>query len=38
MGEIWLAALITLLVLALLLASRPFTEKWDPGSDTKAPE
>jgi putative Mg2+ transporter-C (MgtC) family protein len=38
MGEIWLAGLITLLVLALLLASRPFTEKWDPGSDTKAPE
>lgn len=32
MGEIWLAAIVALLVLLLLLASRPFTERWDPGT------
>ena len=32
MGELWLATLISALVFALLIISRPFTEKWDPGS------
>ncbi len=36
MGEIWLAAIVSLIVLIILLVSRPFTEKWDPGSDTEA--
>lgn len=33
MGELWLATLISSLVFALLIISRPFTEKWDPGSN-----
>lgn len=37
MGEIWLAAIISAIVLALLVASRPFTEKWDPGSQEGDP-
>ena len=32
MGELWLATVISALVFALLIISRPFTEKWDPGS------
>ncbi|MDG5747156.1 MgtC/SapB family protein [Qipengyuania sp. XHP0207] len=32
MGELWLGAVIALLVLILLLVSRPFTERWDPGN------
>ena len=32
MGELWLATIMSALVLILLVASRPFTEKWDPGS------
>lgn len=32
-GEIWLAAIVTSIVLVLLVASRPFTEKWDPSSN-----
>lgn len=32
-GEIWLAAIVAVVVLVLLVASRPFTAKWDPGSD-----
>ena len=30
-GEIWLAAIITGIVLVVLIASAPFTEHWDPG-------
>ena len=33
MGEIWLAAIVSATVLLLLIASRPFTEKWDPDPD-----
>ena len=32
MGELWLAAIITAIVVVLLVVSRPFTEKWDPES------
>jgi len=30
MGEVWLAAIVAGTVVLLLIASRPFTEKWDP--------
>ena len=33
MGEIWLGGIIAMLVLMLLVVSRPFTERWDPGAD-----
>ncbi len=36
MGEIWLGAIIAMIVLLLLLLSRPFTEKWDPGASAEA--
>ncbi|MHA6333825.1 MgtC/SapB family protein [Qipengyuania sp. CAU 1752] len=29
MGELWLAGLVTAIVLVTLVASRPFTDKWD---------
>ena len=29
MGEVWLGAIMAFMVLALLLASGPFTQKWD---------
>jgi putative Mg2+ transporter-C (MgtC) family protein len=32
MGQLGLALAISVVVLVLLLASRPFTEKWDPDS------
>ena len=38
MGELWLATLVSVLVLILLLVSRPFTEKWDPGSGDEREE
>ena len=31
MGELWLAIIISSIVLVLLVASGPFTSKWDPG-------
>lgn len=31
MGEIWLAAMVTLIVFVLLVASGPLTDKWDAG-------
>ena len=30
-GEIWLAVIITAVILTLLIASGPFTSRWDPG-------
>lgn len=36
MGEIWLGAIISAIVLVLLLVSRPFTERWDPGSNEQS--
>ena len=38
MGEIWLAGVISLIILVLLLSSRPFTENWDPGSNEEPAE
>lgn len=32
MGELWLATTISVIVLILLVASGPFTSKWDPGN------
>lgn len=32
MGELWLGAIVSVIVLLLLIVSRPFTERWDPGS------
>ena len=32
-GELWLALIITVVVLGVLIASSPFTAKWDPGED-----
>ena len=32
MGELWLGAIVSAIVLLLLIVSRPFTERWDPGS------
>ncbi len=32
-GELWLALIVTAIVLILLVASSPFTAKWDPGED-----
>lgn len=32
MGEVWLAALVTAIVLVLLILSAPFTQKWDAES------
>ena len=32
MGELWLGAIISIIVLLVLILSRPFTERWDPGS------
>ncbi len=29
-GDIWLAAIVTVIILLLLIVSRPYTEKWDP--------
>lgn len=31
MGELWLAIIMSAIVLFLLIASGPFTSKWDPG-------
>lgn len=33
MGELWLATAIALIVVVLLVASAPFTSKWDPDHD-----
>lgn len=30
-GELWLALIVTSIVLLVLIASSPFTAKWDPG-------
>lgn len=32
-GELWLAMIITAVVLLVLIASSPFTAKWDPGEE-----
>ena len=32
MGELWLGAIVSIIVFLLLIVSRPFTERWDPGS------
>lgn len=32
MGELWLGAIVSVIVFLLLVVSRPFTERWDPGS------
>ena len=32
MGELWLGAIVSVIVFLLLIISRPFTERWDPGS------
>ena len=32
MGEIWLAAMMAIIILAVLLVSGPFTAKWDAGN------
>ncbi|MGB5484131.1 MgtC/SapB family protein [Parasphingorhabdus sp.] len=32
-GELWLALIVTAIILVLLIASSPFTAKWDPGED-----
>ncbi|WP_435201633.1 MgtC/SapB family protein [Qipengyuania sp. 902] len=37
MGELWLGAIVSVIVFLLLVVSRPFTERWDPGS-TKGTE
>ena len=34
MGELWLAGMITAIVLVLLFVSRPFTDNWDPASES----
>lgn len=34
MGELWLAGMMTAIVLVLLLLSRPFTDNWDPASES----
>ncbi|WP_340587445.1 MgtC/SapB family protein [Erythrobacter alti] len=34
MGEIWLGAMIAFIVLVVLVASGPFTDKWDAGHET----
>ena len=36
MGELWLATMISTIVLVLLVASGPFTSHWDPGNDSDA--
>jgi putative Mg2+ transporter-C (MgtC) family protein len=35
LGELWLAIAIAGIVLILLVASGPFTAKWDPGEEIK---
>ena len=35
MGELWLATAIATIVLILLIASGPFTSKWDPGNEER---
>ncbi len=32
MGELWLGAIVAIIVFLLLVVSRPFTKRWDPGS------
>lgn len=32
-GDIWLALIVTAIILLLLVVSRPYTDKWDPGPD-----
>ena len=32
-GELWLATIITAIILILLLVSGPYTARWDPGGD-----
>ncbi len=36
MGELWLGAIVSIIVFLLLVVSRPFTERWDPGSTKRA--
>mgnify|MGYP005988488263 CR=1 FL=1 len=36
MGELWLATMISTIVLVLLVASGPFTSHWDPGNGNDA--
>ncbi|MEN3973160.1 MgtC/SapB family protein [Sphingomicrobium sp. XHP0235] len=36
LGEIWLAALMTVIVLLLLIVSGPVTDKWDAGHSDEA--
>lgn len=36
MGELWLGAIVSIIVFSLLVVSRPFTERWDPGSTKRA--
>jgi putative Mg2+ transporter-C (MgtC) family protein len=36
MGELWLGAIVSIIVLLVLIVSRPFTERWDPGSTKRA--
>ena len=36
-GEIWLAAIITAVILAVLITSAPFTAHWDPGEESGKP-
>ena len=36
MGELWLGAIVSIIVLLVLIVSRPFTERWDPCSTKRA--
>jgi len=36
-GEIWLAAIITAVILTVLITSAPFTSHWDPGEESGKP-
>ena len=36
-GEIWLAAIITAVILTVLITSAPFTAHWDPGEESGKP-
>ncbi|MDG5750845.1 MgtC/SapB family protein [Qipengyuania sp. XHP0211] len=38
MGELWLGAIVSIIVFLLLVVSSPFTERWDPGSTKGADE
>ncbi|WP_373489958.1 MgtC/SapB family protein [Parasphingorhabdus sp.] len=34
-GEVWLAAIVTFVVLTVLIASAPYTAHWDPGEQDR---